>query len=683
MAAIEVERLVTEIDPVLQDEVRVWSGPTGEALHLVRPQIRYAPPVECRGSGWAQDTELGWLHEDGRLRLSACLESGPATGSSRPTLLALSATAVQPVSVGLCAFKFRAPCRVPPHFLDRFLRWRTLDGSATLNDYAPLVVRWGDGAAKAELRAYRGLVACGLRWAQGQLQLTIYLDAAALHPRWRFASEGQVSEATPVWRPGQKVGVKLFVSRVEEDADVPSPAPSRFPAGAEASFTLTDHCDFDTADRLEAFLDGDGRERGWAGRELRLTKCVFALASAPPNRPPAASLQDEKYRGLIERLHSEGSEIAPHALNESRNISSGVFQKTLADFAAAWSPRTWIDHGRSLEYCYTMGGAERSEYRLLEHLAKGGFRALWSFQDAPFDACASLNLLSPPKVTLGPILKSAARHLMRGRLLVALHYLRSAIRWHAHGPAAYLIGQILSRLRGLAMQWRRTGRISGRDMSRAARFLLQVLQQTLVAGSRAGLEPYSRRELADMAAVVYPEDGRPLHQVREDDLLLFTSSEVLHTRDAYTREALDRLLQERGLHIGHCYLLNTLPYVAGIFEDGIGRLTREWTDFLNVLQEYVTAGRLWNPTLGDLADWMAAMQRVTCLHTQPAAVELANSLSTRISNFTLLLPRDVSPGGVTWSGESPAGWRYWEDRLAVWGDLPANGRTVVRWEHEP
>jgi len=654
-------------------------------LALGAPSLRYAdagdasdnPPSET--ALWRPDGAHAWTFDDGRLRLRVRVASTPGELGERT--LTLSATALRAVRVGLCTIELHAPTSAPPRLLDRALAWRELDVEASLGASAPLMVRWLDaGGGAHEIRSVRGAVAGALAWRDRRLRLRLHLDAAALHPRWSFAARQTRSTAAPFWPTGQQLAVTLALRAVNDGWDTPPVVAAPLPHGAEAALVITDHCDFDTTDRLHAFALGDTRHRGWVGRGVRLTKGVFALGSDVRGRAPAPTLQDVSYRALVSRLHDDGSEIAPHGVNESGNVAPAVFRAALADVARDFAPRAWIDHGLTLAYCYTMGGAEHAEYALLDQLREHGVSTLWSYHDAPTDAAGSLNTAVPA----GGLRVRAARaggHLVRGRPLVAAHYARSALRAQLAGPVGDAVGRGLSALRSAYMA---DGgqpvaarlRQAGRGMAAAVGALARG------NGSEATPpEPYRRDELFAMAPVVYPERAVPLGQTRVDDLLLFATTEVLHTRDAYTPRAVARLVAERGVHVGHCYLLNRLPYIAGLFAEGEGaRLGDEWAAFVDALSDAAAAGTVWNPVVSELAEWMRATQLVTTRPCARDAVVVENGCGQTLRGFTLLLPPTVMPADVRWGDSAPAGWRAWSDWLAVWGALPPTGRVVVRWD---
>jgi hypothetical protein len=653
----------------------------GDFLHLREPQIRYTDAVGTKSS-WSCSADSAWVYDDGKTVLTARLHV-ESTNGDRSGTLQLSATAILPIRMELCAFRFRARALEAPFLLDRHLRWRPLKRREVLNDFSPWVLRWKiEAGPTRELRTFRGFVSCCASWRRPWLDVTVILDAAALHPRWRFGGSGTQSKAAPAWEPGQTAGVRLLLSWPEVAPSTPPAAPARFPAGAEAAFTITDHCDFDTSDRLEVFLHGDGHNRGWLGRGLRLTKGVFAFTTSPPNRPPAASLEEQSYSTLIQALHDEGSEICPHGINESGNIDPDRFHQSLTSLAHTWRTRTWIDHGTTLDYCYTMGGADDPGYRLLNALKKDGFTSLWAYHDVPCDPRISLNILAPPAQFLASSAVSVIHHVIHRRPLVALHYVRTAIRVGIQGALGDALGGTLSVLRSLAMKLSRTRRLRAADLTASCARIMQLLSTASTSKSELASRPYTRQELLDAAAVVYPERAAPMYDARDEDLLLFVTEEVLHVRDAYTRQALDRLISERGLHIGHCYILNQLPYVHGIFasERPPLRLSSKWVRFLDDLADLSRTGRLWNPTLSELVEWVRAMHRVVVVPIDARSVRIDNPLPQPVNDFTLLLPRSVGSATINWSAQPVKGRREWRDWLAVWGDLPSTSTTIVRWD---
>ena len=661
--------------------------PETAALHLAGTEVEYVldAPRTARAAGWQRVGPNDWSSSDGGVALRVSLESAADVPDGQ--LLALSAIAQETVTIRRCAIILRAVCPTPPRYLDRTLRWATLRGSAISNECTPFIVQWHDaGQRRLELRTIRGLPPVRLAWRRGTLELTVELDGTALHPRWSFSGKQPVSTASPA-RQAQWMSTCTFLLRALGEGANPPAVAARFPAAAEAAFTITDHPAFDSREAFEVFLDGQDGRPGWLGRGLRFTKSVFSVESGPMSRTPAPTLQQPEYRQLAERLAADGSEIAPHGVNESGNVDPARFRDALAYLTSRFHPQTWIDHGLSLEYCYSMGGGDHPEYDLLAELRRHGISVLWAYHDVPANAASSLNLLAPRRWDLPSVLLHSSRHLTRGQVLTAAHYMRSALMARVGGALGHALGTTFSVMRRSYLM--RATSVFGKHWAVVATLavgatgLYDGIRRAARRRGETAAEPFTRGEAIDWGASIYPERAMPFSQVTDDELLLFATVEVLHTRDAYRPAALTRLIGERGLHIGHTYLLNRLPYIAGIFTHAPGspRLDTGWLDTLDTLSSEVRSGRVWNPTMGELAEWMRAVQCVSVVPVSDTALEVSNPLDRIMRDFTVLLPNTVAPDDVQWNAARPRGTRSWGDWLCVWGDLPAGGSALVRWDH--
>jgi hypothetical protein len=652
-----------------------WPGVHGP-VRLGSPIVTFETPISQTGAAhtrtWKRQT-AEWIWSDGLVRLLVTTE--PITSTDPAWLVRVDLEVLQPVRIRRLWLPLETSCPTPPYCIDRHLAWRPLRDPVHVTEQTPFVLSWQLDSQGMELRVLRGWCAARLAWSSGVLSFSLCLDAAALHPRWSF-SGSERSRGAPVRESGERLRLELLLQRVAAPLARPVVL-GRFPVGAEAAFTITDHCDFDSLETLRAFLVGNRGGGGWLGRGLRLTKGVFSIPSRPVNRPPTPSLADSEYRALARQLHADGSEIAPHGLNETGQIDRVVFRDALASIARDFQPRTWIDHGVSLPHCYSMGGADPDTYDLLAALRHVGITALWAYHDAPAEPAESLNLLDPRDGT-----RTQARylftHLRRREWPIAAHYLRTGIR----------NATILSRLQPVVD----TAFTGGRELYmslREGKPASQILGRGLRAGRRFGravLAPvkqptHQRSELLALAPVVYPERAAPVRSMTPDEPLLFVTQEVVHTSDAYRPDALQKLIAERGLHIGHCYLTNRLPYLAGLFDPNPGppQLGTSWLQFLDALEATVRDGFVWNPAMGELAEWLRILQLVAVVPIAPRRVRLDNPLARTIHGFTLLLPNDVQPNSVRWNDVGASGWRRWSDWLSVWGDLPPAASTIIDW----
>ncbi|MFN3648021.1 MAG: hypothetical protein ACK47B_00465 [Armatimonadota bacterium] len=472
------------------------------------------------------------------------------------------------------------------------------------------------------------------------------LDAAAFHPSWNLL-EGTASTASPVRRPGEEFRAILHLKR-----GVPAMAiPGRFPEGRDAAIVITDHCDFDTVESTRKFLDE------WLDRGLRITKGAFARLQPPTGRAAAATLQNVEYSQILRKLHEDGSEIAPHGLAESGQIAEEDYLITLQEFVSQWKPETWIDHGRSLNYCLSMGG-DSEPYRLSDTLRRNGFIALWSYHDIPFLPISSLNMLSPDRARFLPTTRLVLREFVRGRPLIAAHHVRTAMRAADDVFAYKFLAWLMSLVRQIVF--------NGRSSRKSLKGIIELMQRRTHAGEQRS--PHTRFELQQYAPTVYSKSCHPLPA---GDLLLFATQEVNHLADVYTPSAVQRLVSERGLHIGHCYLTCPLPYINGLWQSP-GSISSEWRRFLDALQREVSSGRLWNPTLGELARWTEAASAVEVI-ADSNAITLRNTSGSRVKGFTILVE-----SGREIQGDWVTGMRDWEDWTAVWGDIPPKATVSLR-----
>jgi hypothetical protein len=657
-------------------------------LSVLNPVVRYSGThengrvVQLTGNAWEWEnagTLAGTSHA-GPLCFHVRARASAPGAFEHQWVLEIAVEVREPVRVYHCAVATEIRAASAPFGVDRSLRWGACRQDASLHDFGQSVFRWqaGDGLC-AELRPLRGSHAVRYRIRRNRLHVEIILDDAMLHPRWQFRGGGMESTATPVLAAGERIATSLVLTVSRGPHEGPPLLASRFPAGTEAAFVLTDHCDFDDTASLRRFLHGDAASRGWIGRGLRMTKGVFTHPSLPPDRKPIPTLQDPEYGKLIEDLYHDGSEIAPHAFSEVGTLAPAEFHDAMRTFSRRWTPATWIDHGKSIPYCYTMGGGSDPGFDFLRTLRNHAFTTLWSYHDTTVPGCAGLNMLQRPAGAVFPLARQSMQHMLRAEGLIGLHYVRTILGGVFTGRRGKAMMQSISAVREMTINLREAGSDKRQVIKRAVQRVTGSFSMSVRPGGAGADTDPAQKDRMESAGVVYPERGAPLHQAKEEDLLLFTTMEAVHTRDMYSPGALDRLVRERGLHIGHSYLLNRLPYIAGIFERKTGRLTHSWNQFVDSLASLVRTGRLWNPTAGGLAGWIRDRELVALIPVTPAEVRMENPLPRPVRNFTLLLPRETRPSGILWGGKAPSGWRRWDDWLAVWGDLPTRSSVSVVW----
>jgi hypothetical protein len=154
----------------------------------------------------------------------------------------------------------------------------------------------------------------------------------------------------------------------------------------------------------------------------------------------------------------------------------------------------------------------------------------------------------------------------------------------------------------------------------------------------------------------------------------------------YGKDRLDKLEQERGLHIAHTYLETyhpkrtkfglknlLIPTDPKVTPGGPGavKLDPRFDALLGALEERQERGTLWVPTLGALADRLRATAElsVTLAPDGSAVVHAPHELK----GATFVVDADVA---VELGGKAPKGIRSEGAQTVFWADLPA-GDTVV------
>lgn len=315
--------------------------------------------------------ELSCTQEDNRISVDAILK--------------------QDLAVELFSVQFSIKKQGKAKCINRQYKLQGLNGEVWNNDLTPLYIQYQYDGQHYLLNNIQGMFSYSVKEEGEHLGLNIYLDAAAMHPAWSHRESERKSDAVRLSPAGHNYSLSFSISEI--DTQVPPPVLSRYPSGAEACFVITDHCDYDQSDTMHTFLYGSNGNGGWLGKGLKMTKGVFTLKSDYKKEELAATLQDDDYKQLIADLFNDGSEIAPHALNQSGQISKEVFDVAFTAISSEYDCHTWIDHGSYQKYTYSVGGGE-NEYKLADRLKEYSYSSLWSYHDAPIDSTQSLNIFS-------------------------------------------------------------------------------------------------------------------------------------------------------------------------------------------------------------------------------------------------------------------------------------------------
>jgi hypothetical protein len=385
------------------------------ALACLALALAAVPPVEVRLGDGALPVELGL-----ELRTAAGASLPPLAWATRPdgALEGSARTAevdavvrIAPREGGAAAvdvaLRWRAPVSLERaalvvswaggdrRALGRDLRVRPLAGLLRVGRGTPILV----AAGGVFLAGGPGLLGARVEPAAGGVRAALLLDDADERPFSTYEScldrlpEGhdqQISWAALEVRravrgvarwPGDEDVARAALYPVADAAPLRPVVVERWPSGARAAFVLTDHADRTDADALRAVLWGSSDPRaeggvgaGIVGRGLRVTRTFFVHARQ-------GALDDPDVRLLATDLAAAGSEVALHSVTPERDDRDAVRAGLAA--AAAWRPRTWIDHQpyTNCEAVSSRGAGTDGPFGVRDLLVEGGVSWLWAAGD--------------------------------------------------------------------------------------------------------------------------------------------------------------------------------------------------------------------------------------------------------------------------------------------------------------
>lgn len=581
------------------------------------------------------------------------------------TKVAISALMKKRIAPELFAIHFKMPKTGKVVCLDRYYQLRTVKTSVWNNDLTPLYLAYTYDNYQWLFTNTSGLFSYHAIDKGESLEFTIFIDAAALHPKWSYRDGKRISSASPMVNAGHESCIEFCV--LSSPTQIDMPFLSRYPNGADAAFVLTDHCDYDDTNRLDSFLHGNGN--GWLGKGLKITKGAFTLKSNAPNAKKASTLEDNDYAGLMQKLQNDGSEIVPHALNQSGQITGIEFRTALHKISNAYKPQTWIDHGSYLKYCYSVGGADDPQYTLIDNLKHNGFTSLWSYFDIQVAPSHSLNHFT--ETTQHGTTAIILHKILKGQFLIAAHHLKSMLERSDTG----------TKWQSLALKFVYLFRTKVMSAKQSPKIKTASLKDILKTSAETYL-PYTVDEIIHFSPALYGESGKPFHQVDKNEMTLFATQEVVQIDNSYTKEALDKLIRERGLHLGHTYILNSLPYINGIYKRSTqNTLADYWINFTNDLSELVKAGRIWNPNMGEFVSYMKQLNSLKFEYCSLNKIRITNNSKEGLTGLTLYASANIDPYGISWDGKKPKlKINQGSGMTTFWNDIPAYATIDIEWQ---
>ncbi|MCS6913267.1 MAG: hypothetical protein RMK29_08470 [Myxococcales bacterium] len=620
---------------VLQPRLLVAARPQGVEQPEVPPvQTVRPPPLQAEGNVLHSQVSAGSL----QVRLQLGWEGGAGF------VLQVHAAATAPTWVRLVALELELDAE-QAWLLGRDLRPLWLQGAAALGRHDPKwITLQRRGRPLVTLVGSDDLDGIQLRRDGSRLRLRLDLLAMEARPFFHFAA------CTDYWKdPNQRLmlPVRLLLPgealqgrlQLYPGAALPL-AKARFPSGRRAALVITDHADQTAAPTLRALAGGtsDTSDPRWGqggllGHGLAITKALWLRSGS---REPASH-----------REGRNGARAAP-----MREAAEGPWEMP------ADPERALLDELGRGQADESGGGRPQLDDPQVVQLADRLHAAGWE------------------------IIPHSATPMRDGRELTdrALQYFRR------YGARTWIDHQPYTNCEALVNQGYREGHYGIADLLQRYGYRYAWSGLDAAPGDLNLLAP---RRLDTYVPVLWPV-GR-LAPGMPDDLWLFRSMlsfvETQRFFELYGPQALDRLEQERGLHIAHTYLENIHPPGSWFGKRNLlrpGRRPREIVldprleSLLAALAARVARGSLWVPTLARLGDYLDAISRVSVVLDTDGSALIRSARPLRGATF--VVPR---AGVRVWvEGRPPAGLRVAGGETSFWVDLPAGRAVRVHLEDE-
>lgn len=295
-----------------------------------------------------------------------------------------------------------------------------------------------------------------------------------------------------------------------------------YPNGSKAALCLTDHADFDSEEKWSLLADL------FINHDIRFCKSVFPVSEPKPLKQEPG-LDMPVYRKIIERLFAHGNEIAFHSFSPRARTPSIEECRRRANLMSFFHPTTWIDHGTG-SYLFSRTGELTDGLRLIDFLQQYGIKNYWSYFD---------------------VFKNSFNNLSCWELISNRHMILNAINnFNKVKPktlhhSAYIFQNTLKNL---------VGEIEANQLVRSP---LNRHSWTMARQSYQVL-----KTLRNDPFIIYGIDGTIFTAVQDDSIWIFDTSLISYLSYQLQPTLVDKLYQESGLLIGHCYLCNNHKYIG-------------------------------------------------------------------------------------------------------------------------
>lgn len=361
---------------------------------------------------------------------------------------------------------------------------------------------------------------------------------------------------------------------------------ARTPLGFVPIVCFTDHCDFDTHENLPI-------QRKFLGElGIRVTKGFFLYNYT--HKSENANFEEEDTQSELIQWESEGHQLAYHALSQSYRG-----QQSEEEFRSFMSPpelkpiTTYIDHGFH-PYNFTKQplGNWESWY---SHMEKKGVQLIWSYVDSGEGNLFSVNQLNPQGFTLHHILKSAQEAkktgILRNRKTLLRDLLMFGVPEEIFWASKYFKGSLYGLKKGFTWKGITSVFVIG----------VQMLKTIFTSGIFSNIK--NRIHQVFPTARFAPLFFKAPNQ-KDSQIWIFQTLFVRDFEVVFSKPALEKLLEDKGVMIAHTYFAYANPGHEGrFFEDQSWKIRPQTEKAFARLSEKIRNQEIWNPTLQEMKDF--------------------------------------------------------------------------------
>ena len=366
---------------------------------------------------------------------------------------------------------------------------------------------------------------------------------------------------------------------------------SKLPFSAVACFT--DHCDFDTLKSLSM------QREFFKSAGIRVTKGFFKYHYS--KRADNASMEFDADE--LQKWKSDGHELAYHALSQSiRETPEALLDFT--DLEPEPDVVTYIDHGFQ-PYNFSLYRHHFNDAAYANYLNEKRIRTLWNYIDSGTAGKGILNQMDAYNFTQGKFWSSIKRSPRKARIQKMLRNLAFHFDGSPETIKAYMS------LAG-----------SVKSMTRKSLKTLSDILKIAMLGGKSIVRWNSIKVKPFMLAKASPVMFR--HQIADREFSIFQTIEMTDFKSALSAENLDNLVKDSGLFIAHTYFSAPMVYHTGKMFATTEHVDKDVAANFHYLGNLVAEGKIWNPTLRELADHLSVFYDAEFVMSDEGDIVLRN-----------------------------------------------------------